>query len=226
MAALARYRIETMPAADRVRMMARATAEIFDPELNRGVAEILEDVRMHGDAAVCRALGRFDGVDCRPDQLRVSEAEFSAARKVVSAGLIDGIRQGIANIRAFNERVLADASWTQELAPGLLVGEQARPIESAALFNPSIVPHLNQHDLPDGALRFIMSLRATGEGHVSSIVFRTGIIYSDQRIQVDPLPADAHERLEKAGCPAFCHPRSCSLIMMRRNQPQNRLRPI
>ncbi|MEE9211808.1 MAG: glycoside hydrolase family 130 protein [Phycisphaeraceae bacterium] len=48
--------------------------------------------------------------------------------------------------------------------------------ESAALFNPSIVPHPNQDGLPDGAMRFLMSLRATGEGHVSSIVFRTGVI--------------------------------------------------
>ncbi len=49
-------------------------------------------------------------------------------------------------------------------------------IESAALFNPSIVPHPDQSLLPKGSLRFIMSLRATGEGHVSSIVFRSGII--------------------------------------------------
>jgi predicted GH43/DUF377 family glycosyl hydrolase len=59
-------------------------------------------------------------------------------------------------------------------------------IESAALFNPSIVLHPRQHNLPAGAVRFILSLRATGEGHVSSIVFRTGVIYSDRRIQMDP----------------------------------------
>ena len=60
-------------------------------------------------------------------------------------------------------------------------------LESAALFNPSIVPHTDQTDLPPGALRFILSLRATGEGHISSITFRTGIIYPDHRIEVlDP----------------------------------------
>ena len=59
-------------------------------------------------------------------------------------------------------------------------------IESAALFNPSIVPHHNQRNLPAGAVRFIMSLRATGEGHVSSIVFRTGVITADHQIQIDP----------------------------------------
>ncbi|HWR54663.1 MAG TPA: glycoside hydrolase family 130 protein [Bryobacteraceae bacterium] len=59
-------------------------------------------------------------------------------------------------------------------------------LESAALFNPSIVPHPDQAGLPSGALRFILSLRATGEGHISSITFRTGIIHPDQRIQLSP----------------------------------------
>ena len=59
-------------------------------------------------------------------------------------------------------------------------------LESAALFNPSIVPHPDQSDLPPGALRFILSLRATGEGHISSITFRTGIIHVDHRIEVLP----------------------------------------
>lgn len=49
-------------------------------------------------------------------------------------------------------------------------------LECAALFNPSIVPHPDQSDLPKGSLRFVMSLRATGEGHISSITFRSGIL--------------------------------------------------
>jgi predicted GH43/DUF377 family glycosyl hydrolase len=57
-------------------------------------------------------------------------------------------------------------------------------LESAALFNPSIIPHPDQSGLPTGALRFILSLRATGEGHISSITFRTGIIHADHRIEV------------------------------------------
>jgi predicted GH43/DUF377 family glycosyl hydrolase len=59
-------------------------------------------------------------------------------------------------------------------------------LESAALFNPSIVPHPDQTGLPAGALRFVLSLRATGEGHISSITFRTGIVHADQRIEVLP----------------------------------------
>jgi predicted GH43/DUF377 family glycosyl hydrolase len=54
--------------------------------------------------------------------------------------------------------------------------------ESAALFNPSIVPHPEQTGLPKGALRFILSLRATGEGHISSIRFRVGVVSARNRI--------------------------------------------
>ncbi|HYL77517.1 MAG TPA: glycoside hydrolase family 130 protein [Bryobacteraceae bacterium] len=57
-------------------------------------------------------------------------------------------------------------------------------LESAALFNPSIVPHPDQSGVPTGALRFILSLRATGEGHISSVTFRTGIIHADHRVEV------------------------------------------
>jgi predicted GH43/DUF377 family glycosyl hydrolase len=58
--------------------------------------------------------------------------------------------------------------------------------EAAALFNPSIVLHPDQSGLPEGASRFILSLRATGEGHVSSITFRSGIVAADGSISVDP----------------------------------------
>ena len=59
-------------------------------------------------------------------------------------------------------------------------------IESAALFNPSMVPAIDQAGLPPGSVRFVMSLRATGEGHVSSIVFRRGVVDADGRVSVDP----------------------------------------
>ncbi len=55
-------------------------------------------------------------------------------------------------------------------------------LECAALFNPSIIPHPDQSGLSEGGLRFIMSLRATGEGHISSISFRSGIIDRKGRI--------------------------------------------
>lgn len=58
-------------------------------------------------------------------------------------------------------------------------------IEAAAFFNPSIVPHLSQNNLPPGSVRFIMTFRATGEGHVSSIAFRSGIIDAARQIHLD-----------------------------------------
>ena len=79
-----------------------------------------------------------------------------------------------------------ELSRTRQLLIGALFsGEYA--LESAALFNPSIVPHPDQTGIATGALRFIMSLRATGEGHISSIEFRTGVISPQGLISVEPV---------------------------------------
>jgi predicted GH43/DUF377 family glycosyl hydrolase len=59
-------------------------------------------------------------------------------------------------------------------------------VESAALFNPSIVEHPDQSGIDKGCIRFIMSLRAIGEGHISSIVFRTGILTKHNALRYDP----------------------------------------
>jgi predicted GH43/DUF377 family glycosyl hydrolase len=56
--------------------------------------------------------------------------------------------------------------------------------EAVALFNPSIVPAPDQAGVPEGALRFILSLRGVGEGHVSSVTFRTGMLNADGSIVV------------------------------------------
>ncbi len=58
-------------------------------------------------------------------------------------------------------------------------------LEAAGLFNPSIVPHPDQSDLERGSLRFILSLRAVGEGHISSITFRTGVLDAKGDITVN-----------------------------------------
>ncbi len=77
-----------------------------------------------------------------------------------------------------SRKILIGAAFTQEYA-----------LEAAALFNPSIVPHPDQSELPEGALRFVLSLRAVGEGHISSIVFRDGIVSTDGTIEILP-PAE------------------------------------
>lgn len=73
-----------------------------------------------------------------------------------------------------SRQLLIGAYFTQEYA-----------LESAALFNPSMVWHPDQTGVPSGGRRFILSLRATGEGHISSITFRSGTIDSECRIRMD-----------------------------------------
>jgi predicted GH43/DUF377 family glycosyl hydrolase len=58
--------------------------------------------------------------------------------------------------------------------------------EASALFNPSIVRHPDQTGAPEHGCRFILSLRAIGEGHVSSLTFRSGTITADGSVSVDP----------------------------------------
>ncbi len=88
--------------------------------------------------------------------------------EVVAAYLPSGARL------SDERRMLIGAYFTMEYS-----------VEAAALFNPSIVPHPDQSGVPGGGARFIMSLRATGEGHISSIVFRTGMILADGEMHFD-----------------------------------------
>jgi len=82
---------------------------------------------------------------------------------------------GLPYERDFEIRMLIGAYFSMEYS-----------FESAALFNPSMVPALDQANVPEGSLRFIMSLRAVGEGHLSSITFRRGTIDSEGNITINP----------------------------------------
>ena len=59
---------------------------------------------------------------------------------------------------------------------------------AAALMNPSAVPHFDQSGMPEGSMRVIMSMRAVGEGHISSIAFREGIITDGGHLKLAPEP--------------------------------------
>jgi predicted GH43/DUF377 family glycosyl hydrolase len=88
----------------------------------------------------------------------------------------DQVRQHLLTDQPLGEsrRLLIGSYFTSEYA-----------LESAALFNPSMVWHPDQSGLPAGARRFVVSLRATGEGHISSITFRSGVIDAAGRIRMD-----------------------------------------
>jgi len=105
-------------------------------------------------------------------------AEFSQRHQHIHKLFLERFEQ-------VRDLILTDQEFSEQRK--LLIGSYflaEYSLESAALFNPSIVPHPDQTDLPTGALRFILSLRATGEGHISSITFRTGVIHADQQIEV------------------------------------------
>src|SRR4029077_7114906 len=107
-------------------------------------------------------------------------AEFSRRHQQIHSSFLERFEQ-------VRDLVLTDEEISEQRQ--LLIGSYfvcEFSLESAALFNPSIVPHPDQTDLPPGALRFILSLRATGEGHISSITFRTGIVHPDRQIEVLP----------------------------------------
>jgi len=107
--------------------------------------------------------------------------EFDARHLDIESPLLATFERVLPHV--FTQRPL---TRTRKLLIGALFsGEYA--LESAALFNPSIVAHPDQEGVPDGSLRFIMSLRATGEGHISSIEFRTGLISRSAEIGLDPI---------------------------------------
>ncbi|MFE0753464.1 glycoside hydrolase family 130 protein [Inquilinus sp. NPDC058860] len=89
----------------------------------------------------------------------------------------DDMERAFANHVRFTEtqRRLVGAYFLHEYA-----------FEAAALFNPSIVPHPDQSGAPEGGRRFILSLRAVGEGHISSLTFRSGSIAADGNVSIDP----------------------------------------
>ncbi len=121
----------------RDQLLGRGVTAIFDPALRESVNQIIEDVRENGDAAVIRALAKFDGCEVAAGGLQISEAEFAAARESVAAPIQEAIAQAIANVRAFNEELTREREWRVEIQPGLTVGEKSTAIASAGLFIPS-----------------------------------------------------------------------------------------
>jgi histidinol dehydrogenase len=114
---LRRMTWKTMDERDRAALCHRGLDEIFDPALRASIGRIIDDVREHGDEAVCRALRDFDHIDLRPDQLRVTADEIAAA--TVSAAVDAALDDAIAHLRAFNEQLMERASnWFFESEPG------------------------------------------------------------------------------------------------------------
>lgn len=126
------------------------------------------------DVELSRVLRRFHG-----------RHEHLAADLVVHFNQISEHTEGADDL-SVARRMLLGAYATSEYA-----------VESVSLCNPSIVAHPAQDGVAAGHLRFVLSLRAIGEGHVSSIEFRTGVVDADGGVRVDdPGPSTVVGRVE------------------------------
>jgi predicted GH43/DUF377 family glycosyl hydrolase len=155
----------------------RRTSTIIEPDLAR---VLLRPFNPGDSQRMARIIERIlslaeDQVDVLLNEV---SAEFSERHQHIRKLFLERFEQ---------VRDLAPAGAELSEPRRLLIGSYflaEYSLEAAALFNPSIVPHPDQTGLPSGALRFVLSLRATGEGHISSITFRTGVIHPDHRIEV------------------------------------------
>ena len=135
--------------------------------------------------SILRRLVRIGDRDV-PGLLEETMADFSVRHRDLESAFMENYRRVRPLLKngdgmSRDHQLLIGAYFMQEYS-----------IESAALFNPSIVMDPDQSDLPSGSVRFLLSLRATGEGHVSSIVFRRGMINAQGDIIFDPAPRYAH----------------------------------
>lgn len=139
--------------------------EIF-PDGHSRIQHVVDRILAMADESVAATLESVHrGFDGRHHDLN---AALEASCRIIAERITNS------DLLSPEQRLLVGAYFTHEYS-----------IESAALSNPSIVPHPDQTGLNPGDTRFVMSLRAIGEGHISSIEFRTGVINSKSEIVVD-----------------------------------------
>ncbi|WP_406697356.1 glycoside hydrolase family 130 protein [Singulisphaera sp. Ch08] len=139
-----------------------------DPDRVRGLVRRVLAIPEEESERLLEGLRRDFRIQ-HPNLLDLFEEHYREVRRLVPDDLPDPC--GV-------HRSLIGAYFTMEYA-----------LESVALFNPSIVPGMDQSGVPPGGVRFLISLRAVGEGHVSSIVFRRGLIGPGGQVDIDPVPS-------------------------------------
>ena len=146
----------------------RVIPRFFGPGDEKRLRGIIKRIRALDRSAVSELLSslRQSFQKKHPDPVAIAKSNYDAVKHLISDE--DDLEE--------ERRLLIGAYFTMEYA-----------IESAALFNPSMVPAIVQDAAAEGSTRFVMSLRATGEGHISSVVFRRGVIDRDDRIRIEPV---------------------------------------
>jgi predicted GH43/DUF377 family glycosyl hydrolase len=151
---------------------ARVLARLFVPG-----HELSHDGRSRASGVLSRILALSDD-EVGSTLKRVGE-RYAARHRDLSGVLMahyEQVAHRIPDADGLSEerRSLVGAWFTHEFA-----------VEAAALFNPSAVVHPDQSGLPPGSCRFILSLRAVGEGHLSSVEFRTGVLGPAGELRID-----------------------------------------
>ncbi len=160
----------------------------LDTALSADPTRVLARLFVPGHELVGATESRATGVLARIHALGEDEIR-SVLRDVLAryAGRHRDLRSTLAaHYGAISHRVPDGDALTEERRT--LIGAwftHEYSVEAAALFNPSIVPHPDQSGLPAGHLRFVMSLRAVGEGHLSSVEFRTGVLGAGHEVSMD-----------------------------------------
>jgi len=157
---------------DRSRVLMRPFRPTTDDISRRIVARVMAMPEKEVTRSLDEVLGEFSNRHERVEDI------FRKHFELVSLHLAPGAPP------SSERQMLIGAYSTHEYSP-----------ESAALFNPSIVPHPDQSGLPKGAQRFILSLRATGEGHISSITFRVGVVSVRHRIAISKFMAGCRQAI-------------------------------
>jgi len=166
-------------------ILVRRATQVLLPDPNRIIArlylpgqEIMDDGISRADAVIERVLGMTgEEVGTILDE---TIGRYADRHRDLHAILVEHFTRVAHRLPptvdiSADQRDLIGAFFTKEYS-----------VEAAALFNPSVVAHPDQTGLKDGELRFIMSVRAVGEGHISSIEFRAGVLSGEGMHIEDP----------------------------------------
>ena len=105
------------------------------PEIEKAAAEIVAEVRLHGNHAIEQYLKKFDGVELSADQFLVQPEEYDQAAASVDAFSRKAIRTAIQNIRTFARKTLPK-DWKFSPRPGVIQGEKFTPMERVGCYIP------------------------------------------------------------------------------------------
>ncbi len=124
-------------------------------DVAKTVSAVLSDVRTKGDAALREYTAKFDKVELA--NFEVSEEEFEMALSEISPELLNHLKAAAANIQAFHEAQLPEATWFLELKPGIVLGQKATPLESVGAYAPG-----GRASYPSTVLMTVIPARVAG----------------------------------------------------------------